>query len=367
MQNKVKEVKSYTLLPGIDTLYFFINCDTELYHKFYVLVNSGDWQKFENYSFVYISKSSSKSYGVVGHMFDLFSSDGVCLCRAIFKDPDKQKQIKNIYIMLRGEAIYSYGIKLAIEKIVEILNSIFGLTANFMTMYPSRVDLNCFIGGFDFSKVKPECFAGHFYNSTELSKGHEIYEFNSRLGLESLYLGSKSSPLYFKIYNKKLEIEKNLDKLSAQIKKEYLIQNGFDFKKPIWNAEFTLKRDFLYQSGVLTLQSLFSFFKGLFQNTFDNLVFYGDDIAKINRYRANRNLSRLKPHPLWEQIVSYSRFDCIILIDGCLDYDSPLPRRLTVKKSKGMCEKWHKRQIIKYLRKSKDFGWDLKYLSEYVS
>ena len=53
MQNKVKEVKSYTLLPGIDTLYFFINCDTELYHKFYILVNSGDWQKFENYSFQY--------------------------------------------------------------------------------------------------------------------------------------------------------------------------------------------------------------------------------------------------------------------------------------------------------------------------
>ena len=57
MEASDKEAKGYSLLPGIDSLYFFISCETELYHNFYKLVDSGDYQKFENYSFQYkISK-----------------------------------------------------------------------------------------------------------------------------------------------------------------------------------------------------------------------------------------------------------------------------------------------------------------------
>ena len=53
MEASYKEAKGYSLLPGIDSLYFFISCETELYHNFYKLVDSGDYQKFENYSFQY--------------------------------------------------------------------------------------------------------------------------------------------------------------------------------------------------------------------------------------------------------------------------------------------------------------------------
>ena len=53
MEASDKEAKGYSLLPGIDSLYFFISCETELYHNFYKLVDSGDYQKFENYSFQY--------------------------------------------------------------------------------------------------------------------------------------------------------------------------------------------------------------------------------------------------------------------------------------------------------------------------
>lgn len=367
MEASDKEAKGYSLLPGIDSLYFFISCETELYHNFYKLVDSGDYQKFENYSLSYVCKTSSKQNGVIGHKFELSSPDGVKLCSVIFKNPEQQKHIHNVYIQLYGEAIYSYGIKSTIGKILDILKSAFGLTANFMTMYPSRVDINCFIGGYDFSKCKPECFSGRFYVSEECCKGHEIFEINSRLGLETLYLGSRSSVLYFKIYNKKLEIEKSLDTLSSQVKKEYLLQNGFDFEKPIWNAEFTLKRDYLLQCGVRTLTSLFSFYRGLFGNTFSNLSFYGDDVAKIRRYKESRNLSRLKEHPLWLDIMNYCDFDKIGVVAGCLEYDAPLPHRMTVKRSKVGCEKWHKRQMIKYLQKAKENGWDLKYLGDFLA
>ncbi len=62
MEASDKEAKGYSLLPGIDSLYFFISCETELYHNFYKLVDSGDYQKFENYSFQY---KISKTIGIV--------------------------------------------------------------------------------------------------------------------------------------------------------------------------------------------------------------------------------------------------------------------------------------------------------------
>ena len=119
--------------------------------------------------------------------------------------------------------------------------------------------------------------------------------------------------------------------------------------------------------GVRTLTSLFSFYRGLFINTFDNLSFYGDDVAKIRRYKESRNLSRLKEHPLWLDILNYCNFDEISAMKGCLDYDAPLPHRMTVKRSKVGCEKWHKRQMIKYLQKAKENGWDLKYIGDFLA
>ena len=62
MEASDKEAKGYSLLPGIDSLYFFISCETELYHNFYKLVDSGDYQKFENYSFQY---KISKTMGIL--------------------------------------------------------------------------------------------------------------------------------------------------------------------------------------------------------------------------------------------------------------------------------------------------------------
>ena len=72
MEASDKEAKGYSLLPGIDSLYFFISCETELYHNFYKLVDSGDYQKFENYSFQYkISKimGIAVSFIIVCHIY----------------------------------------------------------------------------------------------------------------------------------------------------------------------------------------------------------------------------------------------------------------------------------------------------------
>lgn len=74
-----KEAKGYSLLPGIDSLYFFISCETELYHNFYKLVDSGDYQKFENYSFQY---KITRIMGIAAFssLFVTYISLSICQC-----------------------------------------------------------------------------------------------------------------------------------------------------------------------------------------------------------------------------------------------------------------------------------------------
>lgn len=345
--------KAVCVLGGIDSLYYFVHCDSELYQTFYENINI-DVNLFASDNFRFL-KYTSKSDGVVGIKFE-YSLDDVKIAGITFKNPEKQKNIHNVYVQLYAESIYSKGLKNSVDLVSELLFNLFGLQTFYDFMYPSRVDVNCFVGGFDFSQISKDCFGGYFYRTYQKENTHFITRASR---VETLYLGSKKSSLCFKIYDKLKELHDKRSSLSSQIKLEFLRQNGFGVEygvDELWNAEFTCKRQFLKESGILSLDALFGSFKMLYFNCFSGFDFYGFDARKIAKYRKNRNLNKLEVHKIWKLMQVNQLFNAPA--DDFAWGDRPVER--VIERAKGQSEKWHREQILKLIQKCSSNGWDIK-------
>lgn len=312
LNNDINEGE-YQFLSGIDTLYFFINInDKKLYQKVYTNVNQ-DNDYLSSNLIGYLCKTNF-SNGVLGHKFIIYK-DNLPVCHFILKNPDTQENIPNLFIQLIGNGIYSMGIIECVTYTLDILNSLFGTSTNLQDTILSRVDINCFINGFDFSKVDKYCFHNPYL------RYHSHIIGNDRT--ETLYLGSRSSDISFKIYNKKLELTKT-ESVSNSIKIAYLKQNGFDFDKDIWNAEFSLKSNFLKQCSISNIASLLVNFNYLYRYVFDLMYFFGLDSLKYRKYKENSNLCRLENHPIWDMVINQYQETYILYVGNVDGLDSSL-------------------------------------------
>ena len=128
--------------------------------------------------------------------------------------------------------------------------------------------------------------------------------------LETLYFGSRKSDLHFKIYDKFKEL--NTKSVKYLVMLSYLKNNGFTSMQPLWNIEFTLKRQALLSYGVNTLQQLFERAGNIFKDLMSKYVFLGYDVEKIQKFRSNRHLNRLSMHPLWSYLInSYNLYTSV--------------------------------------------------------
>lgn len=311
-QNKVEECR---VLGGIDTLYFFVDTvRSELYHKIWSLVLLEQFQR-EGYSFLGFS---GKSRGFVGAWFN-YRRDSVLLFRVGFKDPSKQKNVNNIQVQLYASGIYYLGFFDLLHLVRAELSSLLEIDLDYSHFITSRVDLNAFVDGFDFSQISSEMFRSRFACSEPHSSSQyafdldDTYNYSKHHRLQSLYLGSRQNSLYFKIYDKKLEMISRFESggeeaFQSTIKLAYLQEHGF-WSDHIWNIEFTLKREVLKQFSIFTVSDLFDLGNSVFKQLCSSCAFLGFDLDLITDSKNNNHISRLPMHPIWQKIVdSYDFF-----------------------------------------------------------
>ncbi|OCR84551.1 hypothetical protein CFT13S00388_09905, partial [Campylobacter fetus subsp. testudinum] len=97
---------------------------------------------------------------------------------------------------------------------------------------------------------------------------------------ETLYLGSRNGKFNFKIYDKRLELFKTLNSVGSKLKISFLQSKGFDFSSEIWNAEFSLKREFLKEFKTFNAFDLLNNFYSIYKYLFSKLRFLGFDLNK---------------------------------------------------------------------------------------
>lgn len=326
VRNVNQDVKECLVLGGIDTLYAFIDTNLlssdskELYHNLWLSVLDGS---FERDCYTFLNFSGKKS-GFVGGWYS-HKKDSIPLFRIGFKDDTKQKNICNIYIQLEASGIYSMGFLELIEYIKIELSNLLDDDITNNHILPSRVDLNAFVGGYDFSSINADNFKMTFNQNLDIKSdvleydGEEdlkTFHYSSRKRLETLYLGSKSSPLYFKLYDKNLELSSPCVTISSMVKKYFLLSHGFNMEE-VWNLEFTIKRQVLKEFGVTVLDDLLIVADSLFKHLMTkNAVFLGYDLDKIDSHRKSKNLHRLPMHEIWQYIIdnySFCNYDVDIV------------------------------------------------------
>lgn len=295
------------LLGGIDSYYFFIDNDVlneRLYRLIYENQIKNNDLEIENTEFL---GYSGKESGFVGTWFrvDFGGSEEfpIPLFKVGFKSGDKQKNVNNIYVQLLGSGIYFLGFLGVLEYAQKWFTSLLGVNVSLEHFINSRVDVNCFIGGYDFSTINHKMFFSSFVKFDTIKTFGGANE-----RLETLYLGARNAKYSFKIYDKRKELFKSLDKISNYIKVYFFKKHGFDFKTELWNAEFSLKREFLKEFKTSNAAELLDNFYTIYQYCFSKLRFLGYDIDKIERYKINNNLNKLKSEPIWDKILYNDTF-----------------------------------------------------------
>lgn len=307
MKEKQDNKEIATLLGGVDSYYFFIDTsylNEQLYHfkyERYIKNNELDCNaEFLGYS--------GKKSGFVGSWFRVdYINDNFILpvFKIGFKDPTKQKNINNIYIQLLGSGIYFFGFVGVLDYVRCWLIDFLAVDVSLKDFINSRVDVNCFIGGFDFSTV-----TNYMFHSTFLRCDTVKTFTGANERLETLYLGSRSAKYSFKIYDKKKELLKHSDTLdmSIAIKLNFLIENGFKISNEIWNAEFSLKREFLKEFKTYNADDLLKNYYTIYNYCFSKLRFLGYDVEKIKRYKSSNSLNKYKTFPLWQEVQNNQNF-----------------------------------------------------------
>jgi len=102
-------------------------------------------------------------------------------------------------------------------------------------------------------------------------------------GTETLILGTRASPLYLRIYDKKNELDSAKQEISSLFKRNYLLDNGFKTDH-WWNIEFSLRTEVLKQFGAYNLDKLFSLSDSIFKNLMLKNTFLGFDMENINQH-----------------------------------------------------------------------------------
>lgn len=305
--NKVEECR---VLGGIDTLYFFIDTvrSTTLYQNIWSSVLNEQFIR-ENYSFL---NYSGKTSGFVGAWFS-YRRDTVPLFRVGFKDPSKQKNVLNVQVQLYASGIYYLGFFDLLNFVKFELSSLLQIDLDYSDFISSRLDLNAFVDGYDFSTIDPKMFRSRFTVSDVRNTSQMLYDlddcslYSKHSRLQTLYLGSRSSPLYFKIYDKRLEMISRYDQggdlaFQATIKDAFFREHGL-MSDHLWNVEFSIKRESLKQFGMFTVQDIFTFGNSVFKQLATSCSFLGYDLDAIENAKKNNHVSRLPLHPIWRKII----------------------------------------------------------------
>ncbi|ACH40069.1 plasmid replication initiation factor-related protein [Citrifermentans bemidjiense Bem] len=152
---------------------------------------------------------------------------------------DKPGKSPNVYVTIKAETLWHVEFPTILELLEFDLDS-FGGTIE--RIQPSRVDLCA-----DFRINPPPTL--QFIQQHRVSRSTMIRPYLSGETLETFYSGSPSSPVQIRIYDKGKEILKTN-------KQWFLPIWGVDTPEGVWRVEFQLRRTFLHQYRIKTIEDL---------------------------------------------------------------------------------------------------------------
>lgn len=334
------KIKNTPFISGIDALYYFAQSGGN-YDNFYMdIINQIEDKKaeFSSLNYAYADNDIIITINSIDIKYSGMGRDGFLwfnheFFRIGFKDSEKSQNIHNIRVQLNAIGIYTIGIK----SLLEYINEEFLKGALLQERYfpVTRIDVNMFIQH-DFKYLRKEMILSkkktHSANIGERSTGYE---------LETYYVGKK--PFLLRIYNKLKELESG-SSIKRELMHNYFLINGVDTRKPIFNVEFELHREFLKQYDIDTIDDALNSSNSLFKMgcEFIKLI----DIDSLSDKQINSsNRNRANILPIWEYIKdSYDNKEF-------MQIDTPLEKieKISYRYSLEDARKPLKRQIMRLL------------------
>lgn len=323
-----KKANRIATIPGVDALYYQLNVTFDDYINFYTNCSLSNIFTFGNFN--RLSQDWNKQYTY----FELLGIEGTPIAKIGFKNLNLKDNLEPIIVQMSSYYMNIHGIEescLQVKKEIELL----GLKVNFSKI--QRLDLNTYVYGHDFS------YLSYYYFSTLIRSNSKYYS-GAKDKLTTFYLGKRSvgSSPFMRIYDKWQEL-KDMDK---DVKRQSLIRYKFkkelgidlDESVPLWNVEFELKREFLKQNGVNTVED---FFRSA--NTLHNIVMERIRLLRRKRVDGDKNTNRIQTASVWNKIQKDYNF---------MDSNVPLDKIIPIRYSKDI--KWLENRLEEYLKEKTD-------------
>lgn len=191
---------------------------------------------------------------------------------------EKARKSPNVYASLTSETLWQLGISPALE-ILGYEVECFGGTVRIIQ--PSRCDISVDLlipGGISFDFLKHH----------QVSRSRSVTPYFNDGILETIYIGSPSSPVRLRIYDKSKEVQKRGTKLW------FIPLWGLEENKDVWRVEFQLRRTVLRQFRINDLHDLWGKIGGVWK--------YLTDEWFSLRFPDNEKSERRTIHPLWAEV-----------------------------------------------------------------
>ena len=308
--NKKLLDNSIATIAGVDALYYHLKINFQHYTQFYnnsFLINALQFGPFTR-----ISENWLKQYTYC----ELRNpSNNLLMARIGFKNLNTRDNLDSVQVQMDTYYMNTTGILQSYYDVVEQIEAL-GLQVGKSKV--SRIDLNTYVYGYDFSYLE------YFYFSTLMRSNTKIYN-GAKDRLETFYLGSRSSAApYMRIYNKWSELMAKDEDQQKQslIRYKFLEQYNIhlDMDKPLWNVEFELKREFLKSYKIDTVEQCLKSVNVLHSELMKRIR------LMTNKRKVDENHSdRIPTAPIWETIGTNYNFQ---------DSNVPLDKLPAIKYSK---------------------------------
>lgn len=308
--NNRKIDNSIATVAGVDALYYHLKINYTHYTQFYNNCFLNNTLQFG--TFTRISENWLKQYTYC----ELINpSNNLLMARVGFKNLNTRDNLDSIKVQMDTFYMNTTGVLQSYYDVVEQIEAL-GLQVGKSKV--SRIDLNTYVYGYDFSYLE------YFYFSTLVRSNTKIYN-GAKDMLETFYLGSRSSGApYMRIYNKWSELmAKDEDqKKQSLIRYKFLKQYDMhlDTEKPLWNVEFELKREFLKSYKIDTVEQCLQSVNVLHSELMKRIR------LMTQKRKVDENHSdRIPTAPIWETIGNNYNFN---------DSNVPLDKIVPIKYSK---------------------------------
>jgi len=162
----------------------------------------------------------------------------------LFFSLKRTRNLSPVKVKFLSGFLWSFGVEAALSNFLEWFNhELLQVKENKI----SRIDIAT---DFDTLTFEPDDIAHFVSRAKEFVRHWADSDYHTGNRFSGITIG-KGKPLLARIYNKSMEIKKNPAKLYFET---IWSENGWDTKTEVWRLEFQLRREFLKEVGVSSLE-----------------------------------------------------------------------------------------------------------------